>query len=90
MEKELAVLEADLEEKKLWDFAEGVRGEYEREKEDGCKTALWAGGVSLRSYSRQRRTDRLTVTRNIPTVTEFYLCIKHRWVKYQTMKFFVL
>lgn len=30
MEKELAVLEADLEEKKPWDFAEGIRGEYER------------------------------------------------------------
>lgn len=31
MEKELAVLEADLEEKKPWDFAEGIRGIRERE-----------------------------------------------------------
>lgn len=69
MEKELAVLEADLGGKKPWDFAEGIRGEYEREKEDGCKRAPWAGGVSLRSYCRMRRTDRLTVTRNVPTIT---------------------
>lgn len=34
MEKELAVLEADLEEKKPWDFAGGIRGEYERKMMD--------------------------------------------------------
>lgn len=90
MEKELAVLEADLGGKKPWDFAEGIRGEYEREKDDGCKRALWAGGVSLRSYCRMRRTDRLTVTRNIHTITEYYLCVKPRRVKYGTLKFFVL
>lgn len=33
MEKELAVLEADLGGKKTpWDFADGIRGEYERER----------------------------------------------------------
>lgn len=32
--------------------------EYEREKDDGCKTAPWAGGVSLRGYCRQKgQTD---------------------------------
>lgn len=58
-----------------------------REKDDECKRALWAGGVSLRSSCRMRRTDRLTVTRNIPTITE---CVKPRRVKYGTLKFFVL
>lgn len=53
MEKELAVLEVDLEGKKPWDFAEGIR-----EKDDGCKTAPWAGAVSLRGYCRQKgQTD---------------------------------
>lgn len=84
MEKELAVLEADPEEKKPWDFAEGIRAEYEREKGDGCKTALWAGEVSLRNYCRKGRMDRLTGTRNIPTITEFYL-----WLKYGILKFVV-
>lgn len=63
------------EEKKHWDFGEEVRGEYEREEDDGTKTALWTGGVSLSSYGRRRGTDRPTVTRNIHSHSNIKLCV---------------
>ena len=42
IEKELAVLEAYLKKKKKkhWGLSEGVRGEHEREEDDGNKTAV--------------------------------------------------